>query len=128
MKKKILVVDDDDPIRRMLVRLLNIASPDLLIVDVEDGRTAVEKLRETTFDLVILDQMMPDMSGLEVLKVLRESAMNRDALVMMLTARTDQDHVMTSLSAGADYFLAKPFEPQQLLDQVAKCLGLANEF
>lgn len=124
MSKTILVVDDDDPIRRMLVRLLGLASPDLEIVDVEDGFAAVEQLRARSFDLIVLDQMMPDMSGLEVLKTLRSEEINKNSLVIMLTARTDQDHVMTSLESGADYFLAKPFEPQQLLELVAECLGL----
>ena len=124
MSKTILVVDDDDPIRRMLVRLLQLASPDLEIVDVEDGFAAIAQLRLRYFDLIVLDQMMPDMSGLEVLKTLRAEEMNKTSLVMMLTARTDQDHVMTSLESGADYFLAKPFEPQQLLELVAECLGL----
>ena len=128
MSKKILVVDDDDPIRRMLVRLLGLASPDLEIVDVEDGKAALEHLHESEFDLILLDQMMPDMSGLEVLKTLRSSGKNQTSTVIMLTARTDQDHVMTSLESGADYFLAKPFEPQQLLERVADCLGLSADF
>lgn len=112
----------------MLVRLLGLASPDLEIVDVEDGKAALEHLHESEFDLILLDQMMPDMSGLEVLKTLRSSGKNQTSTVIMLTARTDQDHVMTSLESGADYFLAKPFEPQQLLERVADCLGLSADF
>ena len=102
------------------------ASPDLEIVDVEDGKTALLKLQETAFDLVILDQMMPDKSGLEVLKELRQDERNHSTTVMMLTARTDPENVITSLESGADYFLSKPFEPQQLLDRVLECLGLPN--
>lgn len=121
--KTVLVVDDDDPIRRMLTRLLGILEIELSVYEADDGASALEQLSQRTFDLILLDQMMPDKSGVEILRELRAEGPNRDTTVIMLTARTDSEQIMACLEAGANFYLAKPFEPQDLLDRVGECLG-----
>lgn len=122
--KTVLVVDDDDPIRRMLTRLLGISEHKFVVHEACDGASALAELSSTDFDLILLDQMMPDMSGLDVLQELRKGQRNRETTVIMLTAHTDHKQVMASLEAGANFYISKPFEPQELLDKVAECLGL----
>lgn len=122
--KRILVVDDDDPIRKMLVRLLTLAGPELKVDDADDGTSALERLAADAYDLVIVDHMMPDLSGIEVIQKLRAGESNKDVPVIMLTARLEHEHVMESLKSGADYFVAKPFEPQDLLEKVGEVLGV----
>jgi DNA-binding response OmpR family regulator len=121
--KTVLVVDDDDPIRRMLTRLLGIVEIELSVYEADDGASALEQLKQRTFDLILLDQMMPDKSGVEILRELRADGLNKATTVIMLTARTDSEQIMACLEAGANFYLAKPFEPQELLDQVSECLG-----
>lgn len=128
MAARVLVVDDDTPIRNMVVRLLQFSHEELQPVAAEDGARALELLGSEDFQLMIIDYTMPDMDGMEVIARLRQSARNVDIPVIMLTARSDSDHVARSLQSGATYFVAKPFEPQELLDTVGICVGLTLEF
>lgn len=125
MQKRILIVDDDDPIRRMLARILKLGAEGIEIVEARDGPEALQLLAEGPFDLVVLDHMMPQMSGLEVLQNIRENPAQADLPVIMLTARAEQN--LDSLSKGADYFISKPFEPQVLLDSVGSVLGISMQ-
>ena len=125
---KILVVDDDDPIRNMVVRLLQLGGDELEVAAAEDGPSALQRLAEADFDLLVIDYTMPGMSGVEVIKTLRQSHRNPSIPVIMLTARSENHHLVESLEGGASYFLAKPFEPQELLDTVGLALGISLEF
>lgn len=126
MTKRILIVDDDDPIRRMLSRILKLGAEGLEIAEARDGPEALRMLSEAgPFDLVVLDHMMPQMSGLEVLQKIRENPEQAELPVIMLTARAEQN--LDSLSQGADYFISKPFEPQELLDSVGSVLGISMQ-
>ena len=126
MQKRILIVDDDDPIRRMLARILKLGAEGLEITEARDGPEALRILEEQgPFDLMLLDHMMPTMSGLDVLQKIRDNPVQADLPVIMLTARAEQN--LDSLSRGADYFIAKPFEPQELLDSVGMVLGISME-
>ncbi len=126
MTKRILIVDDDDPIRRMLARILKLGAEGLEITEARDGPEALRLLdEEGPFDLIVLDHMMPQMSGMEVLQTIRESPDKSELPVIMLTARAEQN--LDSLKRGADYFIAKPFEPQELLDSVGQVLGISMQ-
>lgn len=128
MSAQVLVVDDDDPIRNMVVRLLQFSGGDLKVSDAEDGPSALQLLSAQDFDLLIIDYTMPSMSGVEAIQVLRKSQRNHSIPVIMLTARSENHHLIESLEGGASFFLAKPFEPQELLDTVGLALGMTLEF
>lgn len=128
MPAKVLVVDDDDPIRNMVVRLLQFSGGDLEVDACEDGPSALQKLAAEDFELLLIDYTMPAMSGVEVIQRLRQSQRNAQIPVIMLTARSENHHLIESLEGGASFFLAKPFEPQELLDTVGLALGMTLEF
>ena len=128
MPARVLVVDDDDPIRNMVVRLLQFSGGELEVEACEDGPMALEKLAGEDFQLLLIDYTMPAMSGVEVIQQLRSSSRNQDIPVIMLTARSENHHLVESMEGGASFFLAKPFEPQELLDTVGLALGMTLEF
>ena len=110
---KILIIDDDRELGEMLAEFL---SPDHLDVSAcLSGEEGLEALREESYDLLILDIMLPGMNGLDVLKVVRERS---DIPVIMLTARGDDVDRILGLEFGADDYLAKPFNPRELLARI----------
>lgn len=110
----ILVADDDDLLGELLRFKLEAAGHDVTIV--EDGQSALQAARSGKHDLMVLDSMMPVLSGPQVLRALTEEG---SALpVVMLTARKGQDDVLDALSAGARDYLTKPFIPDELVARV----------
>ncbi len=124
MKKRILVVDDDHPIRRMVSRILSLGNPEVEVEQASGGEQALTKLAESSYDLLLLDFMMPEVTGMEVLQSLRASDKHRELPVIMLTARSQETDVVATLESGANYFVKKPFEPQELLSIVSTVLEL----
>lgn len=114
MATSILIVEDDRSVAEMLRR--NFAYEGFHIDVASDGPSALNRLRDRTFDLVILDVMLPGLDGFEVLRRLRTSG---DAtLVLMLTARDAIDDRVAGLEGGADDYLVKPFAFKELLARV----------
>ena len=113
----LLVVDDDRRIRTLLSRYLT--ENGYRITTADNAATARDKLRGLTFDLIVLDVMMPGESGLELARSLREVD---DVPILMLTARAEIEHRIAGLEAGVDDYLGKPFEPRELLLRVAAIL------
>ena len=110
---KILIIDDDQELGEMLAEFL---SPDHLDVSAcLSGEDGLEALRDKSYDLLILDIMLPGMNGLDVLKVVRERS---EIPVIMLTARGDDVDRILGLEFGADDYLAKPFNPRELLARI----------
>lgn len=108
---KILIVEDDRRIASFLARGLTAEGYE---VDTEyDGRDGLERLRTENFDLVILDRMLPYLSGTEVCKILREE--NMPIMVVMLTAKDTLQDKIDGLRGGADDYLTKPFAFDELL-------------
>ena len=116
MSKRVLVVDDDAPIRKMVCRILQLGRPDLVLEQAEDGKQALDALEEQTYDLLILDFVMPVMGGLDVLKAVRERGLLLP--IIMLTARADERDRVLGLDSGADDYITKPFSPRELLSRV----------
>ena len=113
----ILVVDDDDRLRKLLGRYLR--DNGYLVSTVSTAADARAKLDGMTFDLIVLDVMMPGESGVEFTRGLRRS----DAVpVLLLTAMTEPEDRIAGLESGADDYLTKPFEPRELLLRVATIL------
>lgn len=116
----ILVVDDDDRIRDLLARFLR--ERDLRVSTACDGGQALKLLGQMKFDLVILDVMMPEVDGFEVTRQVRESGQTP---ILLLTARGAPEDRIKGLSLGADDYLAKPFEPEELVLRVQAVLRRA---
>jgi two-component system phosphate regulon response regulator OmpR len=106
----ILIVDDDNRIRLLLQKYLNRQGFRTSVA--EDAATARLKMKGLEFDLIILDVMMPGEDGLSLSRNLREGS---DIPIILLTAKGDVEDRITGLKAGADDYLSKPFEPEELL-------------
>jgi DNA-binding response OmpR family regulator len=115
---RILIVEDEVRLARHISSALIEAGHDPAIV--QDGETAIGRVQEITFDLILLDVMLPGMDGFEVLQSLREAGTR--ARVLMLTARGELNDRVTGLQMGADDYLSKPFAMQELVARV-RALG-----
>jgi two-component system response regulator MtrA len=118
MDGRVLVVEDDSSIREVIAYALR--RDGLRVTDAADGRTALATWRSATFDLIVLDVMLPGLDGLEVCREIRRTS---QVPILMLTARTDLTDVVAGLECGADDYLRKPFEPAEL---VARLRALAR--
>jgi two-component system, OmpR family, phosphate regulon response regulator OmpR len=110
MADRILLVEDDPRLAEMLQDYLGQAGFEVTVATL--GAVALEQLSKTHFDAVVLDLMLPDMDGLDVCRRLRPQS---DTPIVMLTARGDAIDRIVGLELGADDYLAKPFEPRELL-------------
>ncbi|HYH17255.1 MAG TPA: response regulator [Azospirillum sp.] len=113
----ILVVDDDTRLRELLRKYL--AGNGFLVSTAQDAADARAKLGGLAFDLIVLDIMMPGESGLELTESLRHDS---DIPILLLTARGEPDDRIAGLEAGADDYLAKPFQPRELLLRINSIL------
>jgi len=113
----ILVVDDDSRIRDLLARYLQ--DHGFRVTTAIDAATARATMRSLAFDLLILDVMMPHESGLEFARSLRQDS---QVPILMLTARAEPEQRIEGLEVGVDDYLAKPFEPRELLLRVSNVL------
>src|SRR4030067_1502147 len=106
---KILVVDDEQNIRDIVKAYL--AKEGYAVTTAADGPSALKAARQVRPDLVVLDLMLPEMDGLEVLQQLRRAA---EVYVLLLTARSEETDKVVGLSVGAGDYLTKPFSPRAL--------------
>ncbi|WP_295579519.1 diguanylate cyclase [uncultured Lamprocystis sp.] len=109
---KILVVEDQRFTRRMLVRFLTNAG--YAVEEAQDGCEAMEVLAREPIRFVITDWMMPCMSGLELIRAIRGRSLDRWVYVILLTARDEKSGIVEALDAGADDFIHKPFDNEEL--------------
>jgi len=122
----ILVVDDEKAITLMMRLNLEIEGFDAL--EAHDGRQALEVIRSQPVDLVVLDIMLPEIDGWQVLQEIRADAATADLPVIMLTALSAAENMARGISYGADLYLTKPFEPDELIDLVRRLTaGSAGE-
>ncbi len=121
MPKRILAVDDQRHIARLMEVTLARAGYDVMVA--HDGPEALVKARENVPDLVILDVMMPGIDGFEVLRRLKADPATEPIPVIMLTAKTDSEDALRGYDRGAQWYLSKPFDPEQLLVYVNNVLG-----
>ncbi len=119
---KVLIVDDEPNIREVVGLYLRRDGHD--VVSATDGEEALEVFRESGPDLVVLDLMLPKMSGLEVCRRMRA---DRRVPLIMLTARGEEEERIVGLSLGADDYVVKPFSPRELAARVAAVLRRVEE-
>ena len=118
---RILVADDDVDIRELIEFKLSTLGHD--IVAVSDGAAAVDVCRDAKPDLAVLDVMMPGMSGLDAVRVIRSDEAMADIPVILLTALAKEDDVETGFDSGADDYITKPFSPRELASRVQALLA-----
>jgi DNA-binding response OmpR family regulator len=119
---KVLIVDDEPNIREVVG--LYLRRDGHTVVSVTDGEEALEAFRESEPDLVVLDLMLPKISGLEVCRRMRA---DRRVPLIMLTARGEEEERIVGLSLGADDYVVKPFSPRELAARVAAVLRRVEE-
>lgn len=117
---RVLIVDDEPVIRSVVVAALEGTAE---VLEAADGPSALAVLADNVVDVVVLDVMLPSMSGYELLTGLRRSARYRDLPVVMLTAKTGESDHVTAYRAGADAYLTKPFDVTELCAAVVDVGG-----
>jgi two-component system phosphate regulon response regulator PhoB len=114
--RQILIVEDERPIREMVAFGLKRAGFE--VREAEDSRAARSALADRRPDLLLVDWMLPDTSGLELTRALKRDRETRDLPIIMLTARASEGDKVAGLDGGADDYLTKPFSPRELLARV----------
>ncbi len=112
----VLIVDDESAIREMIRFALG--KSDMTVVGAASGKEALEKINEKSPDIILLDWMMPNMSGPELTRRLRKDQLTKDIPIIMLTAKVAEDDKVTGLNAGADDYIIKPFSPRELVARI----------
>ncbi len=117
-KPHILVIDDDQRLRELLERYLS--GQNMIVLSANDAKNAMEKLKRFEFDLAIIDVMMPEEDGISLARRIRK--IYPDMALMLLTALGEAESRIKGLEAGVDDYMAKPFEPKELLLRVSAIL------
>jgi DNA-binding response OmpR family regulator len=120
----VLVADDDVDIRELVAFKLTQAG--YVVITVPDGRAALAAAAADAPDLLVLDLMMPGLSGLDVCQELRRDPATSGIPVIMLTAKAQEHDVSSGFAAGADDYVVKPFSPRELVSRVQAVLGRAR--
>lgn len=117
----VLIVDDELRMRRFI--RMNLELEGYQVIEAENGIQALDRVRQFTPDLVIMDVMMPELDGFETLKMLREIS---TVPVILLTVRSDEEDITRGLGLGADDYITKPFSPRVLTSRVGAVLRRAQ--
>lgn len=121
-KKKILIAEDEMVLRFLLTETLEDEGYD--IDEAEDGKLAMDSLRYGDYDLIILDYMMPEATGIEVCRWLRsEGGINANKPVILLTAKAEEKDRDLAMRVGVSKFISKPFSPIELAEVVRDLVG-----
>ncbi len=115
-RQRALVVEDEPAIRELLRFHLDLAG--FAVDEVDDGRRALERSRDATFDLILLDVMLPGLDGISVCRAIRAEPTNRATPILMITARDGESDTVLGLESGADDYLAKPFGVRELMARI----------
>ncbi len=114
--KTILVVEDEDAIRDMLA--FNLTRAGYQVIGAQSGSQARAAITDQFPDIVLMDWMLPDISGLELTRQLKRSADTREIPVLLVTARVEEDDRVAGLDGGADDYITKPFSARELLARI----------
>ena len=119
--RTLLIVDDEDGVRSLVRMTLD--SDNYKILEASDGSEALTVARESHPDLVLLDVMLPDLSGIEICRELKRDPAMGSTSIVMLTAKAQQTDLGEAEDAGADGYFTKPFSPIALMQKVESILG-----
>ena len=118
---KILIIDDDPDLLLLLHKMLKRIGAETVMA--ENGESGLALMKAQRFDLLVLDLMLPDIDGYEVLKRMRADEKLKDLPVLILSARADPNAISKGLEAGADGYLTKPYLPNTLTSRVRSILA-----
>jgi DNA-binding response OmpR family regulator len=124
MNKEILLIEDDEDIVELVRHYLE--KENFVLKNVADGFSGLKKAKAESFDLIILDIMLPEMDGLEVCKELRGDPKTASIPIIMLTAKSEETDKIVGLELGADDYVTKPFSPKELVARVKALLRRAE--
>ncbi|KNC14848.1 response regulator [Pseudomonas sp. RIT-PI-a] len=122
-KISVLVVDDAPFIRDLVKKCLRNAFPGIVVEDAVNGRKAQSLMMHNSYDMVLCDWEMPEMSGLELLTWTREQENTKTLPFIMVTSRGDKENVVQAIQAGVSDYIGKPFTNEQLMTKVKKALA-----
>jgi CheY-like chemotaxis protein len=120
-RKKILIVDDERLTRAVLQHNVILAGYDVIVAS--NGREAMQKIQEVTPDLIVVDLVMPDMNGFEMLRRIRSNKETMQTPVIVVSALQSQTDIEEAKASGADIYLTKPIKPEEFIKHVKKYLG-----
>ena len=126
MQRKVLVVEDEAAIREMLA--FNLGRAGYEVLSAATGVEARSSMADRYPDVVLMDWMLPDMSGLELTRQLKRDPETREIPVIMVTARVQEDDRVAGLEGGADDYITKPFSPRELLARIKAVLRRGAAF
>jgi DNA-binding response OmpR family regulator len=121
MAQRILIVDDNHDSITIMRSILEARGYDVRVATT--GAQALDMVKQEPLDLVLLDVMMPEMSGIEVLQQIKDNSQTGRLPVILVTAKTHDEDVMVGYQYGADYYIPKPFTAKQLLYGIDLVLG-----
>lgn len=125
MAKKVLIVDDEAAIREMLVSALELAGFDC--ISAENAQVAHKLIVDERPNIVLLDWMMPNVSGIELARRLKKDEVTAELPIIMLTARGEEDSRVQGLDVGADDYVTKPFSTRELIARIRSVLRRAEK-
>lgn len=123
-ERSVLVVEDEDAIRGMIA--FNLKRAGFRPIEATDSGSARRAIADRVPDLILLDWMLPDVSGLELARALKREDATRDIPLIMLTARADEDDKVRGLDSGADDYVTKPFSARELVARIHAVLRRAT--
>ena len=121
-----ILVADDEPVNRSLIQR-RLEREGYRVLTARNGNEAVEHTRQALPDLVILDVMMPEMDGLDACRLIKENQATRDIPIIFLSARDETEMKVSGLGLGADDYISKPFEAEELVARVHVAIRLKRE-
>ncbi len=122
--KRILIVEDEQPIREMVV--FSLTGSGFEVDEAADARQAQACIAECLPDLILLDWMLPGMSGIDFARRLKREDLTRELPIIMLTARAEEEDKVQGLESGADDYITKPFSPRELVARIRAVLRRGN--
>ena len=123
--KTVLAVDDDKDILALVQYALRSEGYRVLIA--RDGEQALKTVREQSPDLIVMDVMMPEISGFQVLRQIKEDEATQAIPVIMLTAKDEESDILSGWLRGADLYMTKPFDPWELIANINRVFMEINQ-
>lgn len=117
---RILLVDDDADVRRLVKKILEKANYNVVTVD--NGLSALSELNDNTYDMLLSDASMPQYSGFDLLKAIRRLPKHSDLVIAMLTGRREKEDIQKAIELGASDYIVKPVDPEVLIGKIQKLL------
>jgi two-component system, OmpR family, alkaline phosphatase synthesis response regulator PhoP len=122
----VLIVDDDSILRKLLIQILEpLEERGVEVTMAKNGEAALEKIRDERPKVVLLDIMMPKISGFDVCSNVKKDPELKNTFIIILTARGEEKDRQMAKELGADCYLTKPFDPDELMKKVTEILGVS---